>query len=148
MFSATRAAAVTWVGMSPESSPEPAVRKGLVALAEGSPDADARIARVLWNDPASGLMRHADAGYDLAIDCAKRNDLWLPSLKPSRDLGRGGSRNEASWTGEAPTSESRESAWMVGRRPGGVRGEDRCDAGSIVHETGWLVCAPRVTLRP
>ena len=33
----------------------------------------------LWNDPATGVMRHADAGYDLALDCARRNALWLPS---------------------------------------------------------------------
>ena len=36
--------------------------------------------RVLWNDPASGVMRHADAGYDIAIDCARENGLNLPML--------------------------------------------------------------------
>jgi urocanate hydratase len=35
---------------------------------------------VLWNDPATGVMRHADAGYDIAIDCARENKLDLPSL--------------------------------------------------------------------
>ena len=39
-----------------------------------------RIERVLWNDPASGVMRHADAGYDIAIDCARDKGLDLPSL--------------------------------------------------------------------
>ncbi|MDB5618150.1 MAG: urocanate hydratase [Tardiphaga sp.] len=53
---------------------------GMVIVADGTPDAAARIGRVLWNDPASGVMRHADAGYDLAIDCARDNDLDLPSL--------------------------------------------------------------------
>jgi urocanate hydratase len=35
---------------------------------------------VLWNDPASGVMRHADAGYDIAIECAKEHHLKLPSI--------------------------------------------------------------------
>ena len=39
-----------------------------------------RLERVLWNDPASGVMRHADAGYDDAIACAKQHELKLPSL--------------------------------------------------------------------
>ena len=42
--------------------------------------ARARIARVLWNDPATGVMRHADAGYDTAIDCAKQHGLRLPGI--------------------------------------------------------------------
>ncbi|CAH1660403.1 Urocanate hydratase [Hyphomicrobiales bacterium] len=53
---------------------------GMVIVCDGSPEADARIARVLWNDPATGVMRHADAGYDIAIDCARENGLDLPSL--------------------------------------------------------------------
>ena len=53
---------------------------GLVIVCDGSVEADARIGRVLWNDPASGVMRHADAGYDEAIRCAKVNDLNLPML--------------------------------------------------------------------
>ena len=56
---------------------------GLVIVCDGSADADRRIARVLWNDPATGVMRHADAGYDEAIACAKENSLNLPML----DLG-------------------------------------------------------------
>ena len=39
-----------------------------------------RLARVLWNDPATGVMRHADAGYDLAMDCARQFGLDLPGL--------------------------------------------------------------------
>lgn len=54
---------------------------GLVIVCDGSEDADRRIARVLWNDPASGVMRHADAGYESAIECAKQNGLNLPMLK-------------------------------------------------------------------
>ncbi len=53
---------------------------GLVIVCDGSVDADARIGRVLWNDPAIGVMRHADAGYDEAILCAKEHDLNLPML--------------------------------------------------------------------
>jgi urocanate hydratase len=54
---------------------------GLVIVCDGSEDADRRIARVLWNDPATGVMRHADAGYETAIECANENDLNLPMLK-------------------------------------------------------------------
>jgi urocanate hydratase len=53
---------------------------GMVICCDGTPEADARIARVLWNDPATGVMRHADAGYDIAIDWAKKQRLDLPSL--------------------------------------------------------------------
>jgi urocanate hydratase len=53
---------------------------GMVIVCDGTPQASARIGRVLWNDPATGVMRHADAGYDLAIDCARENKLDLPSL--------------------------------------------------------------------
>ncbi len=53
---------------------------GLVIVCDGSADADARISRVLWNDPAIGVMRHADAGYDEAMLCAKEHDLNLPML--------------------------------------------------------------------
>lgn len=53
---------------------------GLVIVCDGSADADRRIARVLWNDPASGVMRHADAGYDEAIRCAREHELNLPML--------------------------------------------------------------------
>ncbi len=53
---------------------------GMVICADGSEDAARRIARVLWNDPATGVMRHADAGYDIARDCAREQGLNLPSL--------------------------------------------------------------------
>jgi len=54
---------------------------GMVIVCDGTPEAGKRIGRVLWNDPATGVMRHADAGYDLAIDCARANKLDLPSLR-------------------------------------------------------------------
>ena len=53
---------------------------GMVVVCDGTPEAARRIERVLWNDPASGVMRHADAGYDEAIACAKAHGLKLPSL--------------------------------------------------------------------
>ncbi|MDB5655507.1 MAG: urocanate hydratase [Tardiphaga sp.] len=54
---------------------------GMVIVADGTTEAAARIGRVLWNDPATGVMRHADAGYDIAIESARENNLDLPSLK-------------------------------------------------------------------
>ncbi|WP_314436893.1 urocanate hydratase [Massilia timonae] len=54
---------------------------GVVIVADGTEAAAKRLARVLVNDSASGVMRHADAGYDSAIDCAKRNGLNLPMIK-------------------------------------------------------------------
>ncbi|MEM7168994.1 MAG: urocanate hydratase [Pseudomonadota bacterium] len=54
---------------------------GMVIVCDGSEDADRRLARVLNNDPASGVMRHADAGYQIAIDCAKEHGLKLPMVK-------------------------------------------------------------------
>ncbi|MBB5047941.1 urocanate hydratase [Rhodopseudomonas rhenobacensis] len=54
---------------------------GMVIVCDGTPEAAQRIGRVLWNDPATGVMRHADAGYDLAIDCAREKNLDLPSLR-------------------------------------------------------------------
>jgi urocanate hydratase len=53
---------------------------GLVIVCDGSEAADRRIARVLWNDPGSGVMRHADAGYPEAIECAKKHGLNLPMV--------------------------------------------------------------------
>ncbi len=53
---------------------------GLVIVCDGTPEADQRIARVLWNDPASGVMRHADAGYAEAIACAREHKLNLPMV--------------------------------------------------------------------
>ena len=54
---------------------------GLVIVCDGTKDADRRIARVLWNDPASGVMRHADAGYEDAIECARENGLEVPMIE-------------------------------------------------------------------
>jgi urocanate hydratase len=53
---------------------------GMVIVCDGSPEAARRLERVLWNDPATGVMRHADAGYDIAIDCAREKGLDLPGL--------------------------------------------------------------------
>jgi urocanate hydratase len=53
---------------------------GMVIVCDGTEDAARRLGRVLWNDPATGVMRHADAGYDIAIDCAREKGLDLPSL--------------------------------------------------------------------
>ncbi|GBU12895.1 urocanate hydratase [Enterobacterales bacterium] len=53
---------------------------GMVIVCDGTKEADARLARVLWNDPATGVMRHADAGYEQAIECAERNELNLPMI--------------------------------------------------------------------
>ena len=53
---------------------------GVVIVADGTPEAARRLERVLWNDPATGVMRHADAGYEIARDAARANGLNLPSL--------------------------------------------------------------------
>ncbi|KXO13195.1 Urocanate hydratase [Moritella sp. JT01] len=54
---------------------------GMVVLCDGTDDAHERVSRVLHNDPATGVMRHADAGYDIAKTCAKEQNLDLPMLK-------------------------------------------------------------------
>ncbi|UJR61116.1 urocanate hydratase [Dickeya zeae] len=54
---------------------------GMVIVCDGSEQADARLGRVLWNDPATGVMRHADAGYDTAKACAATHQLNLPMVK-------------------------------------------------------------------
>jgi urocanate hydratase len=53
---------------------------GVVIVCDGTDAAAKRIERVLWNDPASGVMRHADAGYEIAIECARKNHLDLPAI--------------------------------------------------------------------
>ena len=53
---------------------------GMVVVCDGTPDASARVGRVLWNDPATGVMRHADAGYEIARDCARASGLDLPGI--------------------------------------------------------------------
>ena len=57
---------------------------GMVIVADGSDDAARRLERVLWNDPGTGVMRHADAGYEDAIDCAKEQGLDLPMIAQPR----------------------------------------------------------------
>ncbi|HZW16355.1 MAG TPA: urocanate hydratase [Brevundimonas sp.] len=54
---------------------------GVVIVADGTPEAARRLERVLWNDPATGVMRHADAGYEIAREAAREHGLNLPSLK-------------------------------------------------------------------
>jgi len=54
---------------------------GMVIVADGTDDAARRLERVLWNDPGTGVMRHADAGYEIAIDCAREQDLDLPMVR-------------------------------------------------------------------
>jgi len=56
---------------------------GMVIVADGTADAARRLARVLTNDPATGVMRHADAGYAIAQDCAREHALNLPMLAPA-----------------------------------------------------------------
>jgi urocanate hydratase len=53
---------------------------GVVIVADGTPEAAERLKRVLWNDPGTGVMRHADAGYEIARDCAREKGLKLPAL--------------------------------------------------------------------
>ncbi len=53
---------------------------GVVIVADGTPEAAARLGRVLWNDPASGVMRHADAGYPIALETARTAGLTLPGI--------------------------------------------------------------------
>ena len=54
---------------------------GVVIVADGTDAADQRLSRVLWNDPGTGVMRHADAGYELAQNCAREQGLDLPMLE-------------------------------------------------------------------
>jgi len=53
---------------------------GVVIVADGTDAAAKRLNRVLWNDPGTGVMRHADAGYEIAIECAKEKGLNLPMV--------------------------------------------------------------------
>ncbi len=53
---------------------------GVVICCDGTDEAAERVGRVLWNDPATGVMRHADAGYDIALDCAREKGLRLPGI--------------------------------------------------------------------
>jgi urocanate hydratase len=53
---------------------------GVFIVCDGTDEADKRLARVLWNDPATGVMRHADAGYEIAKACAREQGLKLPMV--------------------------------------------------------------------
>ena len=53
---------------------------GMVVVADGTPDAARRLERVLTTDPGTGVMRHVDAGYQEAIDCARRTGIKIPML--------------------------------------------------------------------
>jgi urocanate hydratase len=53
---------------------------GMVIVCDGTPESARRIERVLWNDPATGVIRHADAGYEAALDCAREFHLKMPSV--------------------------------------------------------------------
>ncbi|MGP8164496.1 MAG: urocanate hydratase [Steroidobacteraceae bacterium] len=61
---------------------------GVVIVCDGSEAAGRRIRRVLWNDPGTGVMRHADAGYQIAIDCARQQGLDLPMILAPNELSR------------------------------------------------------------
>ena len=62
---------------------------GVVIVCDGTDAAAKRIERVLWNDPATGVMRHADAGYAEAVACAREQGLNLPMIdRPNRPVGR------------------------------------------------------------
>ena len=63
---------------------------GVVIVCDGTAAAARRIERVLWNDPATGVMRHADAGYDSALACAREHGLQLPMLTGTAASGATG----------------------------------------------------------
>jgi urocanate hydratase len=58
------------------------IHAGMVAVADGSAAAERKLRRVLTADPGTGVMRHADAGYDLAIETARERGVDLPMLEP------------------------------------------------------------------
>ena len=66
---------------------------GVVICCDGTDEAAARIGRVLWNDPATGVMRHADAGYEIARNSAERNDLNLPMINKARQQAQDSTNN-------------------------------------------------------
>ena len=68
------------VARSPRLKNRPGSTPATRARAAWHEAADRRIGRVLWNDPATGVMRHADAGYDIAIECAREHGLNLPMV--------------------------------------------------------------------
>ena len=80
---------------------------GMVIVADGTPEAAARLARVLWNDPATGVMRHADAGYDLALDLRPR-ERPAPAGHPRKLISAAPRRNAASASHPASSASATE----------------------------------------
>ena len=77
------AGGATWVSASTTAAASAwatSQHAGVVIVCDGSAEADKRLARVLWNDPGTGVMRHADAGYEIAVECAKEQGLKLPMI--------------------------------------------------------------------
>lgn len=90
---------------------------GMVIVCDGSDEAAERIARVLTNDPGTGVMRHADAGYQVAIDCAKEQGLNLPMITSSADLET--ASTPAGRGGRSPTVPTRpQQEWRRASRSG------------------------------
>jgi urocanate hydratase len=56
---------------------------GVVTVCDGTPEAERRIERILWNDPVTGVTRHADSGYESAVECVREKRLDLSSLEPN-----------------------------------------------------------------
>jgi len=78
-----RASGATWVSLQHGGGVGMGYSRhaGTVIVCDGTPEAARRIERASWNDSASGVMRHADAGYDDAIACAREKGLDLPGLE-------------------------------------------------------------------
>ena len=103
---------------------------GMVIVADGTDDAARRLERVLWNDPATGVMRHADAGYEIAMDCAREQGLDLPMVdevklnpeerfaRPAAELlGRRGSPARRCRCSASPPPPRRSSGSSPAARP-------------------------------
>ncbi|MCK4233929.1 urocanate hydratase, partial [candidate division WOR-3 bacterium] len=56
------------------------IHSGMVVVADGTDEQGKKLERVLTNDPGSGVIRHADAGYEIAIETAKKKKIWAPML--------------------------------------------------------------------
>ena len=102
---------------------------GMVIVADGTDDAARRLERVLWNDPGTGVMRHADAGYDIAIDCAREQGLDLPMISDRRRRLKLECRSESIGPrpsrGTEPMLDLRQ-LWAARRRAGSTT--PRCSA--------------------
>jgi urocanate hydratase len=97
---------------------------GMVIVCDGTEAADRRLERVLWNDPATGVMRHADAGYDIAVDCAREHGLNLPSLEPAPpSLARADPSIHVGWV---LASSARTSSWSLMPVRRGIAGSWSC----------------------